>query len=85
MKLIKEKTCSVGLTFSLVIEKPDDKFLSDFRNATRGYRKQISKRVSMHVFPTAEAWEIHIDRTYGNGHKVMKSHQAHLLLKELIT
>jgi len=84
VKVIRKRTSSIGLIFSLVIEKPNKDFLSDFENATRGFRKKISKRVSMHVFPTGEAWEVHLDRTYGYGHKVMKSHQADLLLKELI-
>ena len=82
----KKHTTIVGNTWKLSIKKPSEKKLykCGFRNANRGYRYKCRRQISIHVLPTGQGWEVHIDRMKGGEHSVSKNFYANMYLKRFL-
>jgi len=75
--LVKSKHTTVnGNLWKVYIRKPSVEKLHrmGFKNENRGFRMKSKKQLSIHVLPTGEGWQIHIDRSSKGKHTVSKTH-----------
>lgn len=87
----------VAEAFIIYIDEPSIPRLKEigFKNDNRGYRKEITERLSIHCLPTSQGWQVHIDKLkrrrdakgrlrHGGSHSVQKNKSATLLIKQFI-
>lgn len=75
-----------GKVYKIYIKKPSVKKLlkMGYESATRGYRYKCRKGKSIHVLPTGEGWQVHVDIRKGGTHQVMKTEWAEIYINKFL-
>lgn len=75
-----------GKVYKMYIKEPSIKKLlkMGYESANRGYRYECRKKKSIHVLPTGEGWQVHVDIKSRGTHKVMKTKWAEVYINKYL-